>query len=154
MSQPIYKLVYVSSASETTTYEDMMDLLEKSRVNNMRLGITGLLLCYEDNYFQLLEGEKSVVMKLYEKISLDPRHKGIIRIFAESKSFREFPSWSMGYKLIDSSWDVEFREGLNDMFKNGGLDLNDTVVQGASIKIHRLLDSFRQISGIEAEPLR
>ncbi len=150
MSQSIYKLVYVSSASLPVTNKEMYDLLEKSRQNNFRLEITGILLCYEDNFFQLLEGDKETVKSLYAKISDDPRHRGILRIFSETTSEREFPKWSMGFKLIDDEWDHEFREGLNDIFKNGGLDLNDTVINGASIKVHKLLKSFKRISGIEA----
>lgn len=149
MSQSIYKLVYVSSASLPMTSQEMYDLLEKSRQNNYLLDITGILLCYEDNFFQLLEGEKATVKQLYSKISGDPRHRGILRIFSETTAQREFPEWSMGFKLIDNSWNQEFREGLNNIFKNGGLDLNDTVVNGASIKVHKLLKSFRHISGIE-----
>ncbi len=148
MSRSIYKLVYVSSASKPMSQGEILELLEISRQNNFLLDVTGILLCYEGNFFQLLEGEKETVKDLYAKISEDGRHRGVIRIFSEVAEEREFPNWSMGYKLVDGSWDHEFREGLNDIFKNGGLDLEDTVVRGASIKVHKLLNSFRKISGI------
>ena len=148
MSHSIFKLVYVSSASYPMSRDEIMSVLEISRKNNSERGITGLLLCYEDNFFQLLEGEEHEVKILYEKILGDPRHKGVLKLLSESSTSREFPNWSMGFKLVDGSWDDEFREGLNDVFKSGELDLNNVTLQSASKKVQKLLTSFKHISGM------
>ena len=85
---------------------------------------------------------------MYEKILGDPRHKGVLKLLSESSPSREFPNWSMGFKLVDGSWDDEFREGLNDVFKSGELDLNNVTLQSASKKVQKLLTSFKHISGM------
>ena len=67
-------LVYTSIAAREFSKEDHTELLKKSRAANELLGVTGMLLFSEGNFFQVLEGEPEVVDALYTKISRDPRH--------------------------------------------------------------------------------
>ena len=53
----MYQLIYLSSATEMFTKEKLLALLEQSRPNNARLGITGILLYSNGNFMQTLEGE-------------------------------------------------------------------------------------------------
>jgi Sensors of blue-light using FAD len=61
-------IVYVSSAVQLFSPEALLDLLERARENNGRLGITGMLLYKERNFMQALEGPDQTLSDLYSKI--------------------------------------------------------------------------------------
>jgi hypothetical protein len=48
-------LVYASSAKQLFSEEDLTALLQQSRDNNTRLGLSGLLLYKDGNFMQVLE---------------------------------------------------------------------------------------------------
>lgn len=98
----MFYLVYVSSATRPFSEADLSDLLETSRENNAKLGITGMLLYKDGNLMQVLEGEEELVRALYEKIGTDPRHDGAITLHQSIAEERQFPDWSMGFRNLDS----------------------------------------------------
>ncbi len=91
-------VVYASSAIELFSPHALVELLEACRSNNEKLSVTGMLLYKDGNFIQVLEGEESVIRNLYTKISLDPRHKTLIKLLEEKIEQRDFPNWSMGFK--------------------------------------------------------
>jgi hypothetical protein len=109
----MYQLVYVSSAERLFTRQELLQLLEKSRVNNTQLGITGMLLYRDGNIMQVLEGEEAVVLHLFERISRDSRHKGVIVLLREQGTERMFPEWTMGFRDLDSP-EVRQIEGYSE----------------------------------------
>jgi hypothetical protein len=50
---------------------------------------------------QCLEGERVTVLRIYERISADPRHRNITTLLLESARRRLFSSWSMGVLNLD-----------------------------------------------------
>ena len=96
----MHYLVYVSSARQHFSEEDLETLLISSRQNNSKLGITGMLLFSGDNFIQVLEGELQAINSLYSKISSDPRHTGLLILLKGEVETRNFPQWSMGFKKI------------------------------------------------------
>lgn len=96
----LFHLVYVSSAANPFSQEELVDLLAKARENNAKLGITGLLLYKDGNFMQVLEGEMTAVRELYEKISRDPRHDGTIVLLEDQIASRQFSDWSMGFRNL------------------------------------------------------
>jgi hypothetical protein len=96
----LLQLVYVSSATKLLTEEEMAELLRAAREKNARLGITGLLLYNDGNFIQVLEGPKEAVLKLYETINADPRHKGVTTLTSQAVTERLFPDWSMGFQNV------------------------------------------------------
>lgn len=98
----MYYLIYASSATVPFSRADLTALLEISRRNNVEINVTGMLLYKDGNFLQMLEGEKENVMKLYDKISLDPRHTGVITILDGEEEERQFPEWSMGFRDLNS----------------------------------------------------
>lgn len=58
-----------------------MELLNQTEVRNNKLGIHGLLIFSEGNFFEVLEGEKELILDLYDTIKEDERHKNLITIF-------------------------------------------------------------------------
>lgn len=100
MSETI-QLVYVSSATQPFTQSQLVDLLTKSRINNARRGITGMLLYKGGNFIQVLEGQKSNVSELLEIIKADPRHRGTELLLEEKIEHRAFQDWPMGFRNLD-----------------------------------------------------
>lgn len=96
-------LVYVSSAKELFSDDDLKTLLQKSREKNHRLDLTGMLLYKDGNFMQLLEGPEDVVMSLYSVIERDARHRGVLIVLRREIQERVFPDWSMGFKNLDDS---------------------------------------------------
>jgi len=90
-------LVYVSSAVRLFSHEELVELLRLSRINNVRLGITGMLLYDRGNFIQLMEGPDAHVDKLYETIRADPRHKQVATLLQGPLEKRQFTTFMMGF---------------------------------------------------------
>ena len=139
-TQTLFCLVYVSSAVDLFSTEDLVALLETSRRNNTRDGVTGMLLYKAGNFMQVLEGEEDKVRTVHERIERDPRHRGLITLLEQRSDARQFGGWSMGFRnLADPSLrDVPgFSEFLN-------VSLNNARYFGQPSRVQRLLRTFRQ----------
>jgi Sensors of blue-light using FAD len=102
MGAELYSLIYVSSAVNPFSQEDLVELLATSRENNASVDVTGMLLYKDGNFMQALEGEEPMVRELYEKIRTDPRHTGEIVLWKGTVRERQFGGWSMGFRDLDS----------------------------------------------------
>lgn len=88
-------LSYVSKATQDMGFLALMRLTDQAAQLNQRLAITGVLF-YENQYFgQTIEGPRSAVMNLWEKIQKDPRHQHVRLLELNDVEARRFPSWSM-----------------------------------------------------------
>lgn len=98
----LIQLVYISRSTEAHETESTIQtvnqqILFEAHAFNQEHEITGIL-CYGNHcYFQLIEGPKSAVELLYEKIAKDPRHQDIKLMFKEPISIRSFETWHMKY---------------------------------------------------------
>jgi hypothetical protein len=99
-------LTYVSSATEAFTTRDLPTLLARARENNVRIGITGMLLYKDGNFMQVLEGPPAVVRRQFLAIRLDYRHRGLITLLEESVESRQFSEWSMAF------WNLSTADGI------------------------------------------
>jgi hypothetical protein len=61
------------------------------------IDVTGLLIYSDLHFFQILEGEKKVVLELFSKISNDKRHSDIQILSENNVDVRSFPTWEMAY---------------------------------------------------------
>ena len=86
---------------------DLKMLLSCSQENNGSNGITGMLLYIDKKFIQVIEGQKEEVIKLFDKISIDPRHKKVSIILEGDLEKRNFKEWSMGFKTLNNE---EFKE--------------------------------------------
>ena len=75
-----HAICYVSNCSEELNHQQIEELLKYCRDKNKSLNVKGLLLYSEKNFFQILEGERRVVLDLYKKIREDPRHYELIQV--------------------------------------------------------------------------
>lgn len=96
----IYQYVYSSRAGSDFTSVMLENILEKARIHNATLGITGILL-FSDGYFvQLLEGRKRAVESLLSKIKNDPQHLGFEPLLEQEADAPIFGNWSMAYVAL------------------------------------------------------
>jgi hypothetical protein len=98
----MYFLIYLSRSSRDLSEADLLELLRSSRENNLKTGMTGLLLHKDGNFLQLLEGEKEAVTALFAKISDDDRHFNVTKLLEGPCEARQFPGWSMGFQNLRS----------------------------------------------------
>jgi hypothetical protein len=101
--EAVYFVVYVSSAVRPFTREELQRLLKKSRANNARNGITGMLLYKDGNFMQVLEGDEAAVRATFDRISKDPRHRNVIVLLRSEEAERDFPDFSMGFYDLNSA---------------------------------------------------
>jgi len=136
----LISVVYVSSAVELFSREALLELLQRARDKNARLGITGMLLYKAGNFMQALEGSTEAVHNLYSVIDSDPRHKGVDKILEHIPKERQFPDWAMGFTNLDSVQRRDlagYSEILNQPLNSGWFREDPTRSQ-------RLLLSFRR----------
>lgn len=92
----LVRLMYASRAVNAVDQNELVAILRKSKANNPEHGITGVL-CYSEGIFlQVLEGGRSEVNRLYNRIATDPRHADVELMHYEEISERRFAGWSMG----------------------------------------------------------
>lgn len=144
----MYFLAYVSKAIKGIGDNEIGKLLDKAKVNNSLVNVTGMLLFRSGTFFQLLEGEKKSVLMIFQKISQDPRHEKI-KILLETEiadANRIFPSWEMG--LIQDRLAVQEQEALirsiQTMIKSGKSD-KEKILQTLKIFSSKQPSSARSI---------
>ena len=92
----LVRLMYASRAVPSVDQERLLDILRKSKANNPGLGLTGVLCCSEGIFLQVLEGGRSAVNKLYNRIAADSCHTDVELLSYEEIGERRFAGWSMG----------------------------------------------------------
>jgi len=133
-------VVYVSSAVELFTTAQLLALLEESRRNNVRDGITGLLLYRGGNFMQLLEGEEDVVRRTHARILNDTRHRQVMTLLQEPIDARAFADWSMAFGNLDDP-EVATHPGVSDFLDRPFTDPSFT---GNAHRCLTLLRTFRR----------
>ncbi len=111
--------IYTSSPADGIDRSELDAILDKARTNNRKLGVSGMLLFDDGAFFQVLEGKKSVVEPLFEKIKQDDRHRHVVRLVKEPIDERDFGSWTMGIADVPKH-ELATMPGLNDFFSDGG----------------------------------
>lgn len=101
------RLTYVSKLNAELDEEEILDIGRKASINNKKIDVTGVLISVRDYFFQVLEGEESIVDELVEKISRDPRHNEITILSAETGcEERLFTEWGMKTVTLNESSDL------------------------------------------------
>jgi len=96
------QMLYVSGASKQMSVDDIQKILAVSRSNNLRDGITGMLLWADGVFIQILEGEADIVRTVFRRIEKDDRHRNIMVVLEQTAEKRLFTQWSMGFKQLDT----------------------------------------------------
>ncbi|MBL8303725.1 MAG: BLUF domain-containing protein [Ideonella sp.] len=92
----LVRLMYASRAAESVNQDELVAILKKSKANNPGLGVTGVL-CFSSGIFlQVLEGGRSAVSSLYNRIAADPRHHQVELLSYEEIGERRVAGGEMG----------------------------------------------------------
>ncbi len=94
----LVRLLYASRAAKSVNPEELHTILKQSKAHNPAIGVTGVLcFCFNAGVFmQVLEGGRSPVSRLYNRIARDPRHADVELLSYEDIGERAFAGWSMG----------------------------------------------------------
>ncbi|MBV6652017.1 MAG: BLUF domain-containing protein [Hoeflea sp.] len=125
------QMLYVSGASRPLSTDQIEKILAVSRRNNLRDGVTGMLLWADGVFIQILEGEAKTVRSVFQRIEADDRHKNVMVVLEQAAGKRLFTQWSMGFKRLDEEMAADrkifqiSRAALKDRIGNddGGLFL-------------------------------
>ena len=90
----VMQLIYMS---QPFGYEEaiLSGILLTARRRNARDGITGALICRQDIYLQLIEGEAAPIEALWARLQLDDRHLEVTLLSREDVAARILPDWAM-----------------------------------------------------------
>lgn len=132
-------LIYVSSAVQPFSDDDLVALLQHAREKNTRLSVTGMLLYKDGNFMQALEGSEDV-RKLFQTIADDDRHRQVIRLLERTIEHRQFPDWSMAFRNLNQP-DLRDTPGYNEFLNQ---PLNSSGFHKNPDHAHRLLEVFRR----------
>lgn len=101
MTADLYRLVYYSrnriEQDPETLAASIDEILEASRRNNARVGVTGALMFNAGCFGQVLEGPKAAVEAVFERIQQDERHGDVSLLHMSPVDARAFETWSMGF---------------------------------------------------------
>lgn len=76
-------------------------ILAKSRSNNRKNGLVGVLYFGDECFFQCLEGNEETVDALYATLLQDPRHTDLKLISRKDIAQRSFTEWAMKYVPLE-----------------------------------------------------
>lgn len=116
------QLVYISTARQPVTPELLDSVLDASRRNNRRCGVTGLLVAGGRRFLQVLEGPDQAVLATYARIQNDPRHFAFVLLSSRPVEERAFGDWEMAYQL---GGDVPSKGDLQDIVAGMTATLSD-----------------------------
>lgn len=92
---PISTLTYRSVATTPMAPCELERLLARAKARNHSLGVTGVLMLSDNQFFQWLEGPADSVAQVWGAIQADPRHSGVELLDHHVQSRRLFGDWDM-----------------------------------------------------------
>jgi hypothetical protein len=98
----LVRCLYASHASKPVVAGVLDGILEQSRKNNPRLGVTGMLCFTNDIFIQVIEGGRDQVCELFNAIIRDSRHLNVRILIYEEIAERRFGNWTMGQVNIEN----------------------------------------------------
>lgn len=122
--QHYIRLTYASTTNSqpSSIRQDLMNVLNEAQLHNSSRNIYGVLFYGNDYFFQCLEGEKTDIDALYEKILKDPRHKNVVLLSYERIDQPRFSNWNLKYVLQEASVLEFFQQHQWEKFNPYALD--------------------------------
>jgi hypothetical protein len=94
-----FQLCYASKTTspDHQVLSDLREILGEARDFNILHQVRGVLCFADEHFFQCLEGEESVILRLLDKLYKDSRHQQIKLFRALQIERGHFSQWSMKY---------------------------------------------------------
>jgi len=107
--QVCYRLTYQSKLKipqGSSVVEVIIPIINFATQNNQKLKIGGMLFCdvIDGNIIQVLEGDKTEVQGLIQKIMNDPRHTDMEILNEETAREKRYQSWGMQFAQTAEDW--------------------------------------------------
>ena len=136
----MYQLVYVSTAVREFGGEELRELLDEARRNNSKEDVTGMLLYHGGSFFQVLEGDREAVERIYGRVAQDSRHQAVTTLHEEEADERAFGDWSMAWLELNDS---TLREvpGFSDLMNRRD---PHKAFSGDGRTVHNMVLTFRE----------
>jgi hypothetical protein len=109
------RLVYASRSGFSLSMDEFLTILHKSRDNNQRNGVTGVLAYGDRHFMQILEGNRRLVSQTYSRIIQDTRHSKVELLDFSGCSERYFSDWSMQHQCVRK--DILAKMGIEEPFR-------------------------------------
>ncbi len=98
----LVRCLYASRIKTPLMASVLDEILDQSRKNNPKHGITGLLCHTHDSFVQVVEGGREPISSLLRSIYLDDRHQQMTILSFEEITERRFGNWTMGRVNVES----------------------------------------------------
>ena len=98
-NEELVELMYQSEAVNDMGVMGLMRILNVSVTSNKRDRITGVLFYDKGHFGQILEGPRTAIEALWERIQKDPRHHQVELLGLSPIMGRRFSQWAL--KLFD-----------------------------------------------------
>ena len=115
--QSLIQIIYISRSTFTPSgltmgiEPNVARILAKSRINNRRDGLVGVLYFGDSCFFQCLEGNETAVDALYARLHADNRHKDIKLLSRKSITALSYADWAMKFVPIEKEMNRLLKEG-------------------------------------------
>ena len=93
----LVELSYLSEAVSDMSFLGLMRLLESARAFNQKNGISGILLYDNQQFGQIIEGERASVMKAWKRIQDDKRHHRIELLEIKEITEKSYRDWLLRF---------------------------------------------------------
>lgn len=120
-----YCLVYISDSTELFDIDELIDIGREATRFNAKRDISGILIYSGKHFIQVLEGSKSRVELLYNKIANDVRHENCRILLAQHVTKRSFQSWHMGVLNVTGHKELD-SQTLQNMAKHASTNPDST----------------------------
>ena len=115
----MYTICYVSKGKDDLTTDDLEQLFGYTLQYNTEHNITGILLYRSGSFLQVLEGEKEILIPIFERIQEDPRHKEIFTILKGPSKKRIFADYASRFSIVKTKEDLDnIEKYLNQIKEN------------------------------------
>jgi len=99
----LFGVVYSSRCTRPMSPDDIDRLLLAARTNNSAVGVTGVLLHGDGQFFQYFEGARSGVDDVYERIRRSDLHSDLLELEYGEIPRQLFRNWFMGFREAPAS---------------------------------------------------
>lgn len=90
----MFRLIYTSSACWRLSPRQVANIANVCGRKNRRVGLTGILVAHQGQFFQILEGDEDALYRCANLIRRDPRHGRFRVIEAQKIDARAFADWT------------------------------------------------------------
>lgn len=101
MTKDPYQILYCSrnciQGTPVQMAAEIGKILTSSRINNVKVAVTGALIFNTVFFAQVLEGPLDGVERIFEQIQRDLRHSDLMILESGLVVARDFPQWSMAF---------------------------------------------------------